>query len=97
VHDFFGKCLCSTGCKHRRSFLWTRSIPSALNGREGRFEGNNQIEIIMATNRIDCLDPALLRPGRIDMKIESPNPGDAGRLQILRIHSRIMNMQRGLI
>jgi 26S proteasome regulatory subunit T6 len=72
-----------------------RTMLELLNQLDG-FEANNQIKIIMATNRIDCLDPALLRPGRIDMKIEFPNPGDAGRLQILRIHSRRMNMQRGI-
>jgi 26S proteasome regulatory subunit T6 len=66
-----------------------------LNQLDG-FEATNQIKVIMATNRIDCLDQALLRPGRIDRKIEFPNPGDAGRLQILRIHSRRMNLQRGL-
>jgi 26S proteasome regulatory subunit T6 len=72
-----------------------RTMLELLNQLDG-FEANNQIKIIMATNRIDCLDPALLRPGRIDMKIEFPNPGDAGRLQILRIHSRRMNLQRGI-
>lgn len=39
------------------------------------FETTNTIKIIMATNRIDILDPALLRPGRIDRKVEFPNPG----------------------
>lgn len=48
----------------------------------------------MATNRIDILDPALLRPGRIDRKIEFPSPNAAGRLQILKIHSRRMNLRR---
>jgi 26S proteasome regulatory subunit T6 len=39
------------------------------------FESTQSIKIIMATNRIDILDQALLRPGRIDRKIEFPNPG----------------------
>lgn len=50
----------------------------------------------MATNRIDILDPALLRPGRIDRKIEFPPPNEEARLDILRIHSRKMNLTRGI-
>lgn len=50
----------------------------------------------MATNRIDILDPALLRPGRIDRKIEFPAPSPEARLDILRIHSRRMNLTRSI-
>jgi len=50
----------------------------------------------MATNRIDILDPALLRPGRIDRKIEFPAPSEEARLDILKIHSRRMNLTRGI-
>jgi len=53
-------------------------------------------QVIMATNRIDILDSALLRPGRIDRKIEFPPPGPEARVQILRIHSRKMSLQRGI-
>jgi len=50
----------------------------------------------MATNRIDILDDALLRPGRIDRKIEFPAPNEEARLDILKIHSRKMNLMRGI-
>src|SRR5262245_23448662 len=41
----------------------------------------------MATNRPDTLDPALLRPGRLDRKIEIPLPNEQSRLDILKIHA----------
>lgn len=44
----------------------------------------------MATNRPDVLDPALLRPGRLDRKIEIPLPNETSRLDIIRIHSKKM-------
>eukprot|EP00479_Gromia_sphaerica_P008233 TRINITY_DN3049_c0_g1_i1.p1 TRINITY_DN3049_c0_g1~~TRINITY_DN3049_c0_g1_i1.p1 ORF type:complete len:152 (+),score=33.92 TRINITY_DN3049_c0_g1_i1:53-457(+) len=66
-----------------------------LNQLDG-FEPAQNIKVLMATNRIDILDPALLRPGRIDRKIEFPNPNEASRLQIVKIHSRKMNLMRGI-
>ena len=54
------------------------------------FRTRGDIKIIAATNRIDILDPALLRPGRFDRIIEIPMPSADGRLKILVIHSQKM-------
>lgn len=43
------------------------------------FDSLGQVKIIMATNRPDTLDPALLRPGRLDRKIEIPLPNEQAR------------------
>jgi 26S proteasome regulatory subunit T6 len=103
-----------------------RTMLELLNQLDG-FEASNKIKVLMATNRIDILDQALLRPGRIDRKIEFPNPNadvsDAvltiikfillahisanfelncslflfqSRGDILKIHSRKMNLMRGI-
>jgi len=72
-----------------------RTMLELLNQLDG-FEATKNIKVLMATNRIDILDPALLRPGRIDRKIEFPNPNEAARLDILKIHSRRMNLTRGI-
>jgi len=72
-----------------------RTMLELLNQLDG-FESSQDIKIIMCTNRIDILDPALLRPGRIDRKIEFPNPNEQARLDILTIHSRKMNLMRGI-
>ncbi|KAM0674943.1 26S proteasome regulatory subunit 6A [Gurleya vavrai] len=50
----------------------------------------NDVKVIAATNRVDILDPALLRSGRIDRKIEFPLPSVDGRKRILQIHARKM-------
>lgn len=72
-----------------------RTMLELLNQLDG-FESTNKIKVLMATNRIDILDAALLRPGRIDRKIEFPNPSESSRVDILRIHSRKMNLVRGI-
>ncbi|KAK6143450.1 hypothetical protein DH2020_023798 [Rehmannia glutinosa] len=48
---------------------------------------DHQVKMIMATNRPDVLDPALLRPGRLDRKIEIPLPNEQSRMEILKIHA----------
>ncbi|KAI7870476.1 26S protease regulatory subunit 10B [Spinellus fusiger] len=63
-----------------------RTLMELLNQMDG-FDYLGQTKLIMATNRPDTLDPALLRPGRLDRKIEIPLPNEQGRLEILKIHA----------
>lgn len=63
-----------------------RTLMELLNQLDG-FESLGAVKIVMATNRPDILDPALLRPGRLDRKIEIPLPNEASRLEILKIHA----------
>lgn len=51
------------------------------------FDELGSVKLIMATNRPDTLDPALLRPGRLDRKLEIPLPNEQARLEILKIHT----------
>jgi len=62
-----------------------------LAGMDG-FERRGDVKIIGATNRIDILDRALLRPGRFDRIIEIPLPDVEGRLAILNVHTRKMTL-----
>jgi len=63
-----------------------RTLMELLNQMDG-FEEQGQVKMVMATNRPDILDPALLRPGRLDRKIEIPEPNETQRLEILKIHA----------
>jgi len=56
------------------------------------FSSNDNIKVIAATNRPDVLDPALLRSGRLDRKIELPHPSEAARARIMQIHSKKMHV-----
>ena len=56
------------------------------------FSSNDMIKVIAATNRPDVLDPALLRSGRLDRKIELPHPSESARAQVMKIHSKKMNV-----
>ncbi|KAF8347812.1 P-loop containing nucleoside triphosphate hydrolase protein [Amanita rubescens] len=67
-----------------------RTLMELLNQMDG-FDSLGRTKLIMATNRPDTLDPALLRPGRLDRKIEVPLPNEQARLEILKIHSGPVN------
>ena len=63
-----------------------RTLMELMNQIDG-FEDLGQVKVMMATNRPDILDPALLRPGRLDRKIKIPLPNEEARMQILQIHA----------
>ena len=69
-----------------------RTLMELLAQMDG-FSSTSQVKIIMATNRPDVLDPALLRPGRLDRKIEIPLPNETARLEILKIHSKPLSIE----
>ncbi len=68
-----------------------RTMLELLNQLDG-FSSDNKIKVIAATNRPDTLDPALLRSGRLDRKIELPLPDEHSRIRILQIHARKMTV-----
>ncbi|MBI2151441.1 AAA family ATPase [Candidatus Woesearchaeota archaeon] len=57
------------------------------------FEHLGNVKVIGATNRIDILDSALIRPGRLDRLIEVGLPDYDGRLEVLKVHTRKMSLQ----
>ncbi|KAJ9483909.1 hypothetical protein VN97_g9481 [Penicillium thymicola] len=69
-----------------------RTLMELLNQLDG-FDYLGKTKIIMATNRPDTLDPALLRAGRLDRKIEIPLPNEVGRLEILKIHTSTVQQE----
>lgn len=68
-----------------------RTMLELLNQLDG-FTSDVNVKVIAATNRPDILDPALMRSGRLDRKIEFPHPTEDARARILQIHSRKMNV-----
>jgi proteasome regulatory subunit len=72
-----------------------RTLMQLLAGMDG-FENRGDVKIIGATNRIDILDRALLRPGRFDRIIEIPLPDEKGRLSILNVHCRSLTIEENV-
>jgi 26S proteasome regulatory subunit T5 len=70
-----------------------RTMLELLNQLDG-FSSTTTVKVIAATNRPDTLDPALLRSGRLDRKIELPHPNEDSRARIMMIHSRKMNFNK---
>lgn len=64
-----------------------RTMLELINQLDG-FDPRGNIKVLMATNRPDTLDPALLRPGRLDRRVEFSLPNNEGRAHILKIHAR---------
>lgn len=62
-----------------------------LNQLDG-FDTRGDVKVIMATNKIESLDPALIRPGRIDRKIEFPLPDVKTKRHIFRLHTSKMSL-----
>jgi len=68
-----------------------RTMLELLNQLDG-FDDRGDVKVIMATNRIEVLDPALIRPGRIDRKIEFPLPDEKTKRRIFNIHTSKMTL-----
>lgn len=70
-----------------------RTLTQLLAELDG-FDPLDKVKVIATTNRIDILDPAILRPGRFDRLIEIPLPNEDGRYEIFKIHTRKMRLSR---
>ena len=68
-----------------------RTMLELLNQLDG-FDTSTEVKVILATNRIESLDPALIRPGRIDRKIYFPFPDTNTKRRIFQIHTAKMTM-----
>nr|CAD7454546.1 unnamed protein product [Timema tahoe] len=72
-----------------------RTMLELINQLDG-FDPRGNIKVLMATNRPDTLDPALMRPGRLDRKVEFGLPDLDGRTHIFKIHARSMSVERDI-
>merc|ERR1712202_91376 len=72
-----------------------RTMLEIVNQLDG-FDARGNIKVLMATNRPDTLDPALVRPGRIDRKIEFNLPDLEGRCKIFRIHVKKLSCAKNI-
>ncbi|MDD3137211.1 MAG: AAA family ATPase, partial [Methanoregula sp.] len=72
-----------------------RVIAQLLTEMDG-LEELKGVTVLAASNRIDIIDPALLRAGRMDLQIELPKPDSEGRLEIFRVHTRKRPLAKGV-
>ncbi len=72
-----------------------RTMLEIVNQLDG-FDARGNIKVLMATNRPDVLDPALVRPGRVDRKIEFTLPDLEGRVEIFKIHAKSMPIEKSV-
>jgi proteasome regulatory subunit len=72
-----------------------RTLMQLLSELDG-FDNRGDVKFIGATNRVDILDPAILRPGRFDRLIEFPLPNELARESIFKIHMRSLNTEKDL-
>lgn len=72
-----------------------RTMLEMINQLDG-FDSRGNVKVLMATNRPDTLDPALLRPGRLDRKVEFSLPDLSGRTSILKIHTKPMSVEKNI-
>merc|ERR1712048_2431 len=72
-----------------------RTMLEILNQLDG-FDPRGNVKVLMATNRPDTPDPALMRPGRLDRKVEFGLPDLEGRVQIFKIHARSMSVEKDI-
>ena len=72
-----------------------RTLLELLNQLDG-FDSKQDVKVVLATNRIETLDPALIRPGRIDRKIEFPVPDQKTKKAIFEIHTARMNLSNDI-
>lgn len=88
-------CLVSLGYRYDSNSGGEREIQRTmlelLNQLDG-FDSRGDVKVVMATNRIETLDPALIRPGRIDRKIEFPLPDEKTKKRIFNIHTSRMTL-----
>ncbi|WP_115862912.1 AAA family ATPase [Halorussus litoreus] len=86
---FFDEIDAIAGERDEEADVENRVVAQLLSLLDG-LEGRGQVIVIGATNRVDSIDPALRRGGRFDREIEVGVPGEAGRREVLEVHTRGM-------
>jgi transitional endoplasmic reticulum ATPase len=86
---FFDEIDAIAGERDEEADVENRVVAQLLSLMDG-LESRGEVVVIGATNRVDAIDPALRRGGRFDREIEIGVPGEAGRREILEVHTRGM-------